>query len=284
VETLAAVYRQMNFDGVAVGAYDLAAGLDQVLTAGSLGVPWISANLVDEQGNLLFKPYRSVDIDSLTIAVIGLTDPAVDTAKGYSVIPSVDALTELVGPLSGNHDMIVLLSNLPHDQTMHIVDQFKEIDLVVGADPQRDRIPAFIANDTLIVQCGNRGMSLGFIKATWSGQPWGIDPEQERGRLMERLTSLSWQINRLKIQKNLDPAVFARKMEALQKTEQSTRRELAQLASPAGKDNKTNPSSFHSLLIPLISSTQEDPRIRAVVDEGKQRAVNGNGMETIRNR
>ncbi|MBE0584965.1 MAG: hypothetical protein IH612_14560 [Desulfofustis sp.] len=271
---MAAVYQQMNFDGVAVGSYDLAAGLDQVLVAGSRGIPWISANLVDGQGNLLFKPYRSVTIASLTVAVIGLTDPAAGPGQGYSVISAVEALSELVESLSSNHDLIVLLSNLPHDQTMHLVDQFKGIDLVVGADPKRDRIPAFLANDTLIVQCGNRGMSLGFMKATWTGQPWGIDPEQEHGRLMERLASLSWQINRLKTQKNLDPAAYARKMEALQRVEQSTREELAQLeASLADSDKKAAPSSFHSLLLPLNSSTQEDPRVRAVVDEINQRTV-----------
>ncbi len=276
---MAAVYRQMNYDGVAVGAYDLAAGLDVVLTAGKIGVPWISANLTDTNNTLLFEPYRSVRVGTLHVAVIGLT--AEDTPprpNDYLVIPANEALSGLLPDISDDHDLVVLLSSGSITQATQIAERFPEIDLIIGADPKRDSVPSFLANNAIVVQSGNRGMSLGFLKARWTGQPWGIDPEQERARLMERLASLSWQISRLKNQNQRDPSASSRKMEALLTAQQQAETELARMtATRSASVTGDSPSTFQALLLPLRSSFAEDPTIRALIDKGKQRAVEQNG-------
>ncbi|MCB2214657.1 MAG: hypothetical protein KQH59_01190 [Desulfobulbaceae bacterium] len=276
---MAAVYRQMNYDGVAVGAYDLAAGLDVVLTAGRLGVPWVSANLTDTNNTLLFTPYRSVRVGTLRVAVIGHT--AEDDARGpdeYLVIPANEALSGLLPDISDDHDLIVLLSSGSITQATQIAERFPEIDLIVGADPKRDSVPSFLANNAIVVQSGNRGMSLGFLKARWTGQPWGIDPEQERARLMERLASLSWQISRLKNQSHREPSASSRKMEALLSAQQQAETELARITATRSESvTGDSPSTFQALLLPLRSSFAEDPTIRALIDTGKQRAMAQNG-------
>lgn len=279
VETMAAVYQQMKYDGVAVGAYDLAAGLDIVLTAGRLGVPWISANLTDTNNTLLFAPYRSVRVGPLRVAVIGLTAEDADRrSEDYLVVPTNEALSGLLPVISDDHDLIVVLCNGSTTQATQIAERFPEIDLIIGADPKRNSVPAFLANNAVVAQSGNRGMSLGFLKARWTGQPWGIDPEQERARLMERLASLSWQISRLKNQKQRDPAASGRKMQALLSAQQQTETELARVtAALSASINGDRPSTFQALLLPLRSSFAEDPTIRALIDTGKQRAVEQNG-------
>ena len=280
VETMAAAYRQMKYDGVAVGPYDLAAGLDVVLTAGTLGVPWISANLADLNGTLLFAPYRSVSIDTLRVAVIGLTSEDTDPAGDYQVLSVNETLSGLLETVSGDHDLIVVLSNGTATQATRLAEEFPAIDLIIGADPKRDRVPPYRTNNAVIAQCGNRGMSLGFVKARWTGQPWGIDPEKERGRLMERLASLSWQIDRLNSRKNRDQAASSRKMAALQRARKQAETELAQVTkSLATGVDGAEPSSFQALLIPLQQSFAEDPRIRELIDQGKQRALAERGKE-----
>lgn len=276
---MAAVYQQMKYDGVAVGAYDLAAGLDVVLTAGKLGVPWVSANLTDPNNTLLFAPYRSVSVGTLRVAVIGLTaEDAARRSEDYLVIPANEALSALLPDISGDHDLIVLLSNGSTTQSTKFAERFPEIDLIIGADPKRNSVPASLANNTIVAQAGNRGMSLGFLKVRWTGHPWGVNPEQERARLMERLASLSWQISRLENQKQREPAVSGRKMEALLGAQRQAETELTRLTEALPERVAGDgPSTFQALLLPLRSSFAEDQTIRALIDKGKQRAVEQNG-------
>jgi 2',3'-cyclic-nucleotide 2'-phosphodiesterase (5'-nucleotidase family) len=227
---------------------------------------------------LLFEPYRSVRVGTLRVAIIGLTAEDTDRQpEDYLIIPANEALSGLLPDIADDHDLIVLLSSGSTTQATQIAERFPEIDLIIGADPKRNSVPAFLANNAIVVQSGNRGMSLGFLKASWTGQSWGVDPEQERARLMERLASLSWQISRLKNQKHRDPAASGKKMEMLLSAQQQAETELARMTATLSASVSGNaPSTFQALLLPLRGSFAEDPKIRALIDQGKQRAVEQN--------
>jgi 2',3'-cyclic-nucleotide 2'-phosphodiesterase (5'-nucleotidase family) len=243
-------------------------------------MPWVSANLTDQNGNLLFAPYRSVHVGALRVAVIGLTSEDFNQPGDYQVIPPDRALSGVLEEVSSEHDLIVVLSNTATRLATRIAEEYAAVDLIIGADPKRASVPAYIVNNAVIVQGVNRGMSLGLFKADWTGRPWGIDAEEQRGRLTERLDSISWQISRLKSQKNRDQAADKRKMEALRRAQHQTETALAAVTqSLAARAGEAGPSTFEALLLPLNRSTTEDPSIRALIDRGKQRALDERGKD-----
>ncbi|BDD87285.1 hypothetical protein [Desulfofustis limnaeus] len=273
-ELIAQVYGQMGYDAVAVGPYDLLAGIDVIRKTAERGVPWVSANVKDEQGRLVCEPYRLVQVGALRIAVIGMTGSATEPDKTYTVDDDLQPLRPIISSLAGENDLILLLSSLSNEQNREVARLFPDVAIIIQADPQQEALPAQVHDRSLVVQPNNRGRYLGFLRVDWTGAPWGIAPEAERVRLQERIASLTHQLHRISRQNDRShQPVLEQKRQQVERLRVEAREALAHLEQQTTKDTIPLPSEYQSFFLPLDASTPEDPSIRDLLDTADQLGV-----------
>jgi len=151
----------MGYDAVAVSGSDLAADIMFFENSAKINFPWISANIFDTSGKLLFKPFIIKKIGEISVGIVGLTGPGKYTNKEVIVSDWEEPLRLQLRDLISRTDMIILLSNIPSSQTGIIVEKFPEVDLILTADKNRGNLPPHIAGNALIAQTQGRGKYLG---------------------------------------------------------------------------------------------------------------------------
>ncbi|NOZ08157.1 MAG: hypothetical protein GXO91_04670 [FCB group bacterium] len=138
-----------------LGSKDFAAGLDYLLDLEKKAdFPFLSANIRNTEGDLLFKPYEIVRKEDVSLGLIGLT--SVFSVDGIQVDPPVDALYSIIDEVADKSDIVVLLFHADDMDVKKIENKNLPIDLVIQSKSRRrsndggdKAIPVF--------QCGERG-------------------------------------------------------------------------------------------------------------------------------
>lgn len=159
--TIQQAYKTMGYDAVAVSGADLAAGATFFENSEKINFPWISANIFDTSGKLLFKPFIIKKIGEISVGIVGLTGPGKYINEAVTVSDWKEPLHLQLRNLIPKTDMIILLSNIPSSQTGIIVEKFPEVDLIFTADRNRGNLAPYIAGNALITQIQGRGKYLG---------------------------------------------------------------------------------------------------------------------------
>lgn len=162
--TIAEIYRQMDYDAVAVGPLDLAAGSNFLVSDASL--PWLSANLRDHRGQAIVPGEKIIARHDLTIGVIGLTGD-IDPADAYRLVDWREVLPEIVARLQASCDLLVVLSSLSQADNRELAERFPEVHVLLGADRQKGNVAPQTDNRTLTAQTANQGKYLGQLDLTW---------------------------------------------------------------------------------------------------------------------
>ncbi len=157
----------MNYDAVAVGPYDLSAGVDFIEKSDGQTFPWISANIYYADNASVFSPFIIKEIGGVKIGIIGLTNPSASLPPNLHFADWQDVLPPLVQTLTKKCDHIILLSNLANADNYLIAKECPGIDMIIAADTRYGNLSPVIHHKTLITQTGSRGKYLGFIKISW---------------------------------------------------------------------------------------------------------------------
>ena len=166
-------YRIMNYTAVAVGPADLRLGVDTLINQANdpaNPTPWISANIVDESNQPLFKPWIINRVGEDNIGVIGLTRVVPSPAAGISISSWQSVLPASVEELSRKSDFIVLLSNFTHEENIKIADMFPQIQLIIGATTQIGNREPTLQNNSIITQLVKQGKYLGKVQVTFDAE------------------------------------------------------------------------------------------------------------------
>ena len=163
--TLVQGFNRIGTDAVAIGEYDLAAGLPFLMAlADSARFPFLSANLTDLQGNLILAPYVIVNKGNLRIGLIGATS-AMMSGVGYRTAALLPALEGVVEELKSRVDVLVLLFHGADSDRLIFMASGLPIDLILQShvsrfDPNlgRGAIPT--------ASLGTQGKYLNVITAT----------------------------------------------------------------------------------------------------------------------
>jgi 2',3'-cyclic-nucleotide 2'-phosphodiesterase (5'-nucleotidase family) len=161
----------MGYDALALGDLDLKLGVDilqQRMAEASF--PFISGNLVvASTGELLAQPYVLVEIGGHTVGLIGLTwesaalAPTERGEQQYELLKAEDVLPRYVADLAGQTDIIILLSNMGHEDDKRLSSLVPGIDLIVSSR-SRLLLTEGWKNDqtgTIIVEAGSLGTRIG---------------------------------------------------------------------------------------------------------------------------
>jgi len=214
-ETITQSYSAMGYDAVAVSSNDLTAGGEFFNKSAESDFPWISANIFDTSGNILFKPYILKDIGEITVGVVAITAQG-NYSNEWAVIKEwQDPLRRQLQELSSRADMVILLSSLSSPDNRSIGQLFPQIDLIITADRRRGNLPPYISGNCLISQTQARGKYLGQLSIDFqqSGR-WYSDNSKKIAAIEGRIKSVNSQIGRLQKKSNnqTDPADRLKKL------------------------------------------------------------------------
>ena len=166
---------------MAVGPYDLAAGIEFLKTGQAKDFPWLSANLTDKAGNPIFKATKIVQRDGIKIGLIGLTGKVAATSQGIMVGDWRKVLPGHLQQMTKDCQLIVALSSLSGADNTELARQFPEVHIVITADQQRGSVAPALERDTLMTQTMSQGKYLGVLSIDWTpGGSWDKNQVQEQ--------------------------------------------------------------------------------------------------------
>ena len=264
----------MAYDAIAVGPLDITAGLEFMKQSDSERLPWISANIYSPDGTRIFPPYLSIEKAGLKIALVGLTDSVRKEVQGITINSWEKELPEILPSIASSHDIVVLLSTLPHNVLTTIADQFPDIRFIFGADRRKGNINGLLHNNAILAQTASQGKYLGLLSVRWRSGPWTEDQTKKLITLKRQQLSISRQLKQLKNSGSPEDSAYQRKMEFLERKKKELTNQVSRLEESSETNVKTDqPSSFSSTLIPLKPSIPEDPEIRDIIYSAKNSIV-----------
>lgn len=153
----------MQVDAINITARELASDPQMLLTAiQGKTTPYISANIVKENGETLLPAYVTLKTRQGEIAVVGIATPNGKTwqnkeAGQISIQQPAQALGQLLPELRGK--TIILLTDLPRRKLGQLLQEIPQIALVLGGDGYS------LINDKIsgvpITYAGKQGQYLG---------------------------------------------------------------------------------------------------------------------------
>ena len=159
----------LGYDAMVLGDQDFGLGLDvlrQRMEEAKFSI--LSANVVMAGTDQLFAtPYVVKEIGDHKVAIIGLTNQEAASAAGGGIVVRnpLEVLQDVMGEVSKEADVIIVLSHLGTEVDFQIANEVQGIDLIVGGlshdvlDP-----PAWVeASGTVIVQAGYQGQRIGVV-------------------------------------------------------------------------------------------------------------------------
>jgi hypothetical protein len=174
-ETIVNILKYIGIDAVNVGELDLALGVGYLKELEKKqNFPFVSANLVDKKNAPIFKRYIIKEVSGKKVGIFGVIGDTSEMAtkvqeisKGEATVTDpLQAATDIVKELSGKVDYVIALTHQGTNRDWVIARRVKGIDLVVGGhDKQKTKDP-FVAENTQIVQAGEKGQNLGLMEVT----------------------------------------------------------------------------------------------------------------------
>jgi 2',3'-cyclic-nucleotide 2'-phosphodiesterase (5'-nucleotidase family) len=136
-------FKLMKYDGLNLGSTELSLGYDALKgLVDTLGIPLISANLVDARTNkTIAKPYVIRRYGNMTIGVLGLMKSEGSTrilgadSTRLKVLPQMEVAKVLVPKLDAKTDAVVLLCDLSTKEIDTLLQVVPQIAAVISTGP-----------------------------------------------------------------------------------------------------------------------------------------------------
>lgn len=266
-EIIGAVYAAMKLDAMGIGHLDLSAGLDYLLKVQEMGVPWVSANIYDNDNNRIFIPYRLISRGGFKIAFVAVTGTN-SQSKEFIIKNADNELSALLPEIEKSADIIILLSSLPFQQTVDTTQRFQQIDIAFTADRAKGNLHPQHSGNAIICQTSSRGQYLGVLEVIFRGHPWLKNNAQETAKLKRQLNSIDMQMKQIN---SLPPQPKAEKSAVLEKSRQQVQNRIKELEIQTTTINLNKYNTYNSKFLPLSASVRKDPEIEGIVRTARQK-------------
>ncbi len=145
-------FNEMGCDAFSVGSKDFAGGLDFILEQyKKSNFPFLSANIVNRSGQLIFEPYTILKSNNINIGVIGLT--SVFDNNEIQILDPIASLRNILEEVNSKSDVVILLFNASQQDLTKLYNDDLELDMILssrGRTRSSDggaQIPTYIAGD-----------------------------------------------------------------------------------------------------------------------------------------
>jgi hypothetical protein len=279
-EGISAAYNLMQFDAVAVGKNDLAAGLSFLKKQASrANFPWLSANLVRKSDK---KPIFSASLirkfDNLTVGIIGLTGH--DAKVGFKsnedavILPWQEVLPDHIRDLSSRCDLLILLSNNTTKENQKIAESFEDIHLIIQSSPRSRNSEPKLINKSLIAQTGKQGKYLAWMLINWQqSKTWGREGSiKELAIKKQELDGINGRISRIERREKKEELPANSSYQNLLKSQQRLLASINILEDERNNLKKTGlaPSTYENNFIAMDLKLPDQPDVERVVKATKQ--------------
>ena len=242
--TIADVYKTIGYDAVAVGPLDLAGGLDFLQQTKNDNFPWVSANIFDENEQLLFKRVVTKTIQGRDISITALSGLSGKVLPGVHIKPWEDVLPDLLQSIrqENKNGLIILLSSLSNKENQLIAKQFNDIHVLISAHQKKGNVVPQLINNTVITQTGNQGKYQGLLEITFgSTRIWGKNSQKKLADLQNKLGSVNWQLQRLlkKSDTSGNPGKYEKTISRLEKEKRTLNTDINNLMEQVVEETKS---------------------------------------------
>ncbi len=178
-ELIVEAYNRMGYQALAVGPFDIAAGVDNLKKLQEKArFPFLSANLVDRNTEApIFRPHTVLEAGGVRVGVIGLTQASMGTyfltkvAPGARVVDPVRAAKASLEALRGQVDVVIALAHVSEEETRAILSALPEIEIVVDPTIQMKSHRSWIREEewlsflgeSLLLRTDGQGARLGVL-------------------------------------------------------------------------------------------------------------------------
>lgn len=122
------------------------------------GVPFLSANLVDSQGQPLFPASLTVTSGGLRVQIVGVT-AAKTVCDGIPALEPKPAILKALRSVSPKPDRVIVLAYLPEQELQELAEQLPEVAAVIGG-PTGQAIAPRSVGPTVLAAATNKGKFL----------------------------------------------------------------------------------------------------------------------------
>jgi 5'-nucleotidase / UDP-sugar diphosphatase len=172
---------KLAYDALTPGPNEMVMGLDKLvaLYARAPGIKVVSANIVNKKTQQpIWADFAIVERGGVKFGITGVTDRAFyDFNASRGMVKSDDfdfkdpkeSLRRVLPQLRQQADVVVVLVHTGSDDAKRMLDGLTGIDVaIVGHIPVYKFLPE-VADNTLLVQTGNRGQYMGHVEFTLDG-------------------------------------------------------------------------------------------------------------------
>jgi 2',3'-cyclic-nucleotide 2'-phosphodiesterase (5'-nucleotidase family) len=194
------IYQSIGYDAVAVGPLDLAGGLSLLHDPKRKHFPWISANIIDSNGQPIFNQIIRKKIQDKDIIITAISAAPVKNIPGIQLLPWEAVLPGLIEEIKQENkdSFIILLSTLNNDENIRIAKTYPEVQIILGADSQQGNIIPQLTEETIITQTTQQGKYQALLQIKLGNtRVWGKEGTKKLADLQNRLGAINWQHRRL---------------------------------------------------------------------------------------
>lgn len=269
---------------MAIGPYDLAAGVDFLTVSRDKGFPWLSANLLDIHRKHLFQPSIIKEFKGFNVGLIGLTGRVSKLSDSYILASYQDVLKEELEKLSDQCDFIILLSSLSPKENKQISLDYPNINIIFSATGHGSNTTPRLSNNSIITQTLSKGKYQGLLSITLGNTPKWKSSNEQIVLLENRLGSLDWQLKRMNSRKELHSLEYQKKIDKIEKNRTAIIHKITTLREKEKREESQDikPASFTSSFLDINLSISEEDDIKNEITDIK-RKINKHNKE-LRNK
>ncbi len=130
--------------------------------AQKLNVPFVSANIRDNQGDLLAQPHLIVEAGGKRVGMIGVISQTYQT-DGLKIDEPRDAVLRSLSEIGEDCDSVIVLAYLPESELRALAAALPEVDAVLGGPTGQNILPVQVG-PTLLASATNKGRFLLTLK------------------------------------------------------------------------------------------------------------------------
>ena len=256
-------YNEIGCDGFSPGEQDFAAGLEFLrdLQSGA-GFPFLSANIRDNNDNLLFDPYKIINIGGRKVGLIGVTSHF--ERADIQVDDPISAIDKIIDEVNSQSDFIIILFHSTDADLLRFHRHNYPVNLVIQSKNRRKSSDGG-DNKTPVFSCGARGKYIYQFDLAIS------DPDMDIVDLSPHKSNIKLADRRLK---RLQKGNFNIPLEKIYKDDQKTLDLIKTLTEQRDNADIAINGAVNTLTykeIPLDKTVFDRPDILKLVDDGKEK-------------